>query len=216
MMKTRNLLAMATLSTLLAVASHSWAAQEADHSQHHPAPAASEAASAAPSHADKMETKMAKAELAVDRLTQKMAKVKETLDKARQATGDERNTLLNQHGEGLAEVLQGLREATLKMMSKEKMADMMGGGKAPGGEPSDKQAQGGMMGKGGMMGGGKAPGGEPSDKQAQGGMMGKGGGMMAGMEMEEHHRLMEKRLILLFDLMEQMLEHGKVASGSPR
>lgn len=209
-------IAILALSLLIAAPVLAEEPAPADHAQHHPA-AAAEPAAADPSPMEKrmakMDLRMERALGEVNRLTKRMEEVKATLAQARQAaTPEERAKLMTAHGEGLQAVLKGLREVTLGMMSKDKMAGMMGGDKKGG------EGQGGMMGdkKGGMMmgqsdkKGGEGPGGM---------MMGQGdkkggegpGGMMGEMDMAGHHELMEKRLILLFDLMEQMMAHGQGA-----
>lgn len=204
-MNTGNTFTLAALAALLTLSASAWAAEGTEHTQHHPAPAASAAPPAGGgSMMDKMESRMAKAGVAIDHLSKKMAAVKGTLERARQASGEERGKLLTQHGQGLQEVLTGLRELTLKMMSKEKMAEMMGGMAPPSEGNAAAQGPTGHEGHGGSGGG-------QGGATGAGGMMGQGG--MAGMDMEGHRETMEKRLILLFDLMEQMMAHGELVAA---
>lgn len=181
---------MLALSIGLATIAGAWAGSAEEHSQHQAMPTG-QVAAAKSGHMEKMETRMAKMEVALDRLTRKMGEVKESLARAQQAKGEERTRLLMSHGQGLREVLQGLRELTQKMMNLEKKKEMMGD----------------------SMSHGAAQAGKPSGGHDSHGADTTGQGGMGGMDMQEHHAVMEKRLALLFDLMEQMLDHGLVASS---
>ncbi len=142
------------------------------------------------SHGEAMAGKMAKISVKMEKMQKElmqaegqMSDLKNLLAKIKQtAAGQARNQMLVEHGVGMRQILSGFRTHVEQM--KGKMEKMMAEKPGMGGDKEHKDHDGGM-------------------------------GMMAG-EMKEdrevHHKMMQKRLMLLEDLMGQMEGHLAVSA----
>lgn len=180
-----------TLSLMAAMTTFPLMAEEkSDHQGHHPSQVEAEKATPAPSetttksHKEQMEGKMAKMSVRMNKMKQELAQAEEKMnalktmmEKAQQTPNEKERHQL------LAEHGTGLREMIAGFRAQaEKMMSMMASKTNPEGmKDHGKMAEGAQM--GGMM----------EDE------------MMS--DMATRHELMEKRMLLLFDLLDQMMAH---------